>query len=220
MQTKDSLIRKLYRTRLVSETIYSHLFLHLFFLKKELEPLFSVLDIGCGDNSPLRYCKVARSVGVDIFEPAVQESRKRGIHDNYIIADAAKLEFKDRSFDVVVLFEVLEHLNKEEGRMLLEKAEKWAVKKVIISCPNGYSSQPERYGNPYQAHRCGWDIEEITTHGYLPYGMVGLRWKPGRFLFFPLAFWVFWVVISVALQKLTYRHPKLAFEICYVKNLA
>ncbi|MCM8795315.1 MAG: class I SAM-dependent methyltransferase [Candidatus Omnitrophica bacterium] len=188
---------------------------HLFFLKRELVGCQSVVDIGCGADSPLRYCKVPYSIGIDVYEPAIREARNKKTHNAYLIAEIDNLELKPRSFDAVVLVEVLEHLDKDKGKKLLEKIEQWARKKVLISCPNGYLPQGPEEGNPYQLHRSGWDIEEITRRGYRAYGMVGLRWKPSRFLFFPLAVWA---VISVMLQSLTYYFPKLAFEVFYVKD--
>jgi len=41
-------------------------------LKKELSGCSTILDLGCGHNSPIRYLtfnNVSFSVGVDIFEP-------------------------------------------------------------------------------------------------------------------------------------------------------
>jgi len=43
-------------------------------LKKELEGCKTVLDLGCGPNSPIQYCSVY-SVGVELFEP-YRDSRK------------------------------------------------------------------------------------------------------------------------------------------------
>lgn len=206
----DSLICRLYRTRLIGELMHSH----LFFLKKELKDCRSVLDIGSGPDSPLRYCKVPYSVGVDIYEPSILESRKKKTHNSCIIADARDLEFEPGSFDAVVLAEVLEHLDKGDGLKLLSKVETWAGKKVLVSTPNGYLEQPALYGNPHQLHRSGWDIEEMISRGYKAYGMTGLRWKPPGSLFFPLAGWA---VISVLLQSITYHFPKIAFEVFYVK---
>ncbi|MDO8748755.1 MAG: class I SAM-dependent methyltransferase [Candidatus Omnitrophota bacterium] len=173
------------------------------------------MDIGAGLNSPLGYCKISYSVGVDIFEPSVRESRRKKVHSAYIVADINRLEFKPNSFDAVVACEVLEHLDKEDGLLLLERMEVWARKKVLVSCPNGYFPQAALYGNPHQVHRSGWDIEEIKNRGYSAYGLVGLRLKPSRFLFFPLAFWA---VISVMLQTITYHFPKIAFDVFYVKK--
>lgn len=208
---EDSLVYKLYRTRIISELTHSQ----LYFLKKEMRKCRSALDIGCGSDSPLRHIKIPRTIGVDIFEPAVISSRKKKIHNEYIIADANNLEFEPRSFDAVILCDALEHLDKEKGQKLLDNAERWANKKVLISCPNGYLPQPALYGNHYQIHRSGWSIEEMRNRGYKAYGMIGLKWKPSRFLFLPL---FIWALVSTIAQPITYYFPSVAFEVFYVKN--
>jgi len=78
-----------------------------------------------------------------------KESKKKQIHNEYILADLRKLEFKPKSFDAILCLEVIEHLTKEEGHDLIKKMEKWARKKIIITTPNGYDC------NPFQTHKSG-----------------------------------------------------------------
>lgn len=105
---EDSLIYKLYKTKLVSRLTYSQ----YYFLRKDLKGYKSALDIGSGVSSPLRYCKIPYTVGVDIFEPVLLESKTHHTHTSYIRGDVAKLALKPNSFDAVVVCEALEHLTK------------------------------------------------------------------------------------------------------------
>lgn len=58
---------------------YYYLILEKFLLGCE-----SVLDVGCGENSPLGMVKKTfKSEGVDIFDPSIKKSQKRKIHDVY-----------------------------------------------------------------------------------------------------------------------------------------
>lgn len=212
-KAEDSIILRLYRTKIVSSMLYSQ----LYFLKRELKGIASVLDIGSGIDSPLRHCHVGYSVGVDIFYPAIKESKEKRTHSGYIIADVSSLEFKPQAFDAVVLCEVLEHLDRDSGLALLRKAESWARKKVLVSTPNGYLDQGSLYGNPYQVHRCGWDVKEMTTLGYRPYGLVGLRPKPSSASSLLLGCWA---IVSVLLEVFTYYVPERAFEVFYVKEIS
>lgn len=69
-----------------------------------------MLDVGCG----LGYLTEAVGggfvrTGIDLDLSALKENSRRGLN-NMLQADAAKLPFKEKSFDVVICSELLEHL--------------------------------------------------------------------------------------------------------------
>lgn len=210
---KDSWMMRLYRAKIMSFLLYSH----AYFLRRELKNCRRVLDIGSGISSPLRHCRLDYSLAVERFAPALKDAKARNTHQAYILADAAHIEFKPRSFDAVVLCELLEHIDKDSSLNLLKKAEGWAIKKVLISSPNGYLPYPYEamHGNPYQAHRSGWEISEMRERGYRAYGLVGLRFRP-----FPssVPMSILWAFLSVLLQCITYYFPEIAFWVFYVKD--
>jgi SAM-dependent methyltransferase len=75
-------------------------------------PGTTCLDVGCGDGrtaGSLVSGLGGRYVGVEISAPAVEKARSAGL-DVRRIEDAATLPFDDESFEVVLCFEVLEHL--------------------------------------------------------------------------------------------------------------
>ena len=204
------LIKKIYRFFFPPLTEY---------IKKELAGCETVLDLGCGKgfNSPLPGMPLTHTLGVDIFEPYLEECRQKKIHSDYIRADIREIEFKDSSFDAVLMLEVLEHFTKEEGRLLLDKCARWARRKVIISTPNGYMWLDELDGNPFQKHISGWSVEELQHLGFSVTGFlgwkklrgdqVGLRYRP-RLL---------WQVISDLTQTVTCHYPGLASRLLAVK---
>lgn len=68
------------------------------------------LDIGCRGGALTDQLKPwAKWVGVDVDPSALEEARKRGL-DCQQMDIAVDLDFKDNSFDLVVMTEVLEHL--------------------------------------------------------------------------------------------------------------
>ena len=68
-----NLVSSIYHNRLF-ETIFPT---HVYVLKQELKDCESVLDLGCGPDSPLQYCSnVQHSVGVEAFQPYLEESKK------------------------------------------------------------------------------------------------------------------------------------------------
>ena len=187
-------------------------------LKKKLYDCNTVLELGCGYNSPIQYCNVHFSVGVELFEPYLQESKKKAIHKQYIKADIRKIEFKPKSFDTVVALDVLEHLTTEEGLMLIKKMEKWSRKKIIIFTPNGYVWQDDYDNNPLQEHKSGWSAKELEKLGFKVFGINGWKKLRGYKASIKYKPTIIWGVISNLTQKVTYRHPKFAFQLFAVKQ--
>ena len=104
------------------KNFYGKLFPQLIdYLKRELKGCESVLDLGCGRNSPLQYCSVPYSVSVDLFEPHLRESKRYGVHNEYVLVDVKNVEFSPKSFVCVLAIELIEHLTKERGYRLIEK---------------------------------------------------------------------------------------------------
>ena len=190
----------------------------LYLLKKGLKGCYSILELGCGNKSPLKNFNNNYKVGVDLYAPYIAESKKAKIHDRYIKADVRKIRFKKNSFDAVVLLDVLEHLTKEEGYFLIKRMEKWAKKRIIIFTPNGYAPQEEYDENKLQLHKSGWKADELRKLGFRVYGINGLKFIRGeraRIRFHPK---ILWGIISDLTQIFTYKHPEFAFQLFCIKN--
>lgn len=199
-------------------------------LRKELKNCKSVLDLGCGPSSPLRYCKnINYSVGVESFQPYLEESKKKKIHSKYINKKIEDVDFPENSFDAVIMIEVLEHLREDVGLEILKKIEKWAKKKIIISSPNGFIPQKEVDNNFLQKHLSGWDYKKMKNLGFKIKGLAGLKYlrREGQggsmednminsVYFRPKHFWF---VIATLSQIFTYFFPAIAFELFSVKKI-
>lgn len=208
---KYKIVRKLYFTLFPTVAKY---------LSPLLNDCSEVLDLGCGWGSPLEFCHVSYSIGVEVFEPYLKESSERKIHNDYVKADVRKLNFKPKSFDAVVMLELLEHLSKEEGHELLQKAEIWARKRIIVSTPSGYSQQGAIDSNPSLAHQSGWTYDELKGLGFDISGLSGwkrLRESDGDMRFRPK---LFWFAILALTQYITRYFPKkYAFGLFCVKRI-
>jgi SAM-dependent methyltransferase len=84
----------------------------------------AVLDLGCGTGyGSARIARVAASVhGVDVDEDAVRFASTRHVESNLVyspISPSAPLPFRDESFDVVLSFQVIEHVD-DDRRYLRE----------------------------------------------------------------------------------------------------
>lgn len=187
-------------------------------LVRELEDCKTVLDLGCGNDSPVQYFNIKYSLGVDAFEPYLRESKSKEIHTDYVKAILTQVDFKPNSFDAVLLLFAVEHMEKADGKELLEKMKKWARKKIIVATPNGYMRQGAIDNNPFMTHRSGWTVEELEGIGFKINGLCG--WKrvgnklinnEGSFL---------WRGLAGLTQLVTYFYPRKAFQlfaVYYVK---
>ncbi len=196
------------------------------FIRLEQEVLSageSLLDVGCGANSPIRFFskKLKYAVGVDGFLLTIEKSRAHQIHHDYKQADLLEIDsiFEPKSFNVVLASDVIEHFEKADGLKLLEKMEKVARKKVIVFTPNGFQQQGEFENNPYQRHLSGWTVEEMSSLGFKVVGMMGLKPLRGEFGEIKWKPKLFWHRISVLTQPLVRNHPSLASQLLCIKNL-
>ncbi len=130
----------------------------------------SILDVGCGQGLPMQVIKmrmkIGRSVGVDIHEPYLKQCKIKKIHSRYIRSDIRNLPMKDKSFDVVIGLQVLEHLQKKDAWKVLEKMEKIARKQVIVAMPVGKTYHPAVDDNKYQLHLSAFYPKEYKKRGY------------------------------------------------------
>lgn len=190
---------------------------------EELKDCDTILDLGCGYNSPLQHIredgKRHSLTGVEIFKPYLEESRKKQLHDFYIESDLMKLTLPPKSFDAIFCSEVIEHLSWFEGKELLERMDKWATRKIIITTPNGYLAQ-KGSDNPYQEHKAGWSIKELRQYGFNKIrGMGGLKFlRDGNaeIRFKPM---YFFAAMAMASQVLTDHIPFLAFQLLAIKRV-
>lgn len=200
--------------------LYRDFFFHQV-LQKELTDCKSVLDVGCGDNSPLGKIQLnIYSEGIDIYKRNIIRSRERKIHDHNKCEDIRKLSklYKDKSFDAVVSLDVIEHLEKTEAICLINQMEHIAKKKVIILTPNGFFIQDEVDGNKYQKHKSGWSVAELSSLGYRVYGLRGLKCFRGEHAHIKYKPYLFWGLCSFLSEIVLYRFPALSFDLFGVKN--
>ena len=192
----------------------------------------SVLDSGCGPNSLIQFSKnIKYSVGVEAFGPYFNEAKKRKIHSKCIKGRIQDVKFARKSFDAVIMIEVLEHMDKKDGLEALRKASKWAKKKIIITTPNGYFPMGKVDGNKYQEHVSGWVPKELRKMGFVCHGMTGAKFMYAsenhvhsldegfgfsnmRFNPKSLSF-----IINALLQLIVYYFPEYAFEMIAVKKI-
>jgi ubiquinone/menaquinone biosynthesis C-methylase UbiE len=123
-----------------------------------------VLDAACGTGyGSSALARVARSVvGIDLAEEAVGWASKQFSADNvrWARCSCTHLPFRNESFDVVVAFEVIEHV--ADWPRLIEEARRVLAPhgRFVVSTPNKsfYAKTRELEGpNPYHVHEFEFD---------------------------------------------------------------
>ncbi|MCU0774271.1 MAG: methionine biosynthesis protein MetW [Ideonella sp.] len=102
-----------------------------------------VLDLGCGNGELLAYLRDARGCsgyGIEIDDANVHACLQRGVDVIQLNLEEGLAMFADRSFDVVLQLDTMQHLRNAE-RMLRETARVGRV--GIVSFPN-FAHWPNR----------------------------------------------------------------------------
>ena len=95
-----------------------------------------ILDVGCGEGFTLKYLTKKGKFslhGIDSSKEAIRLARKIAPKSRLRVGDVTKLPFKGNSFDIVLLLEILEHL--ENPKKIIKEVKRLAKKAVIISVP-------------------------------------------------------------------------------------
>lgn len=139
-------------TDILNENSLEHL--HRYAIAAELAHNKNVLDIACGEGygTGLIAQNALKVTGIDIDEITIKEAKKKYRNSNleFHTSDICDIPIPDGSFDLIVCFETIEHL---ENQIKALSELKRVLKKdgiLLISTPNKaeYSDKPN-YINPH-----------------------------------------------------------------------
>ena len=119
-------------------------------LKKHLRPSMRILDVGASDKRMEKKVK-------DVYPNILYKSMDI---DRTIPHDYHSLDEIDEQFDLIILFEVIEHLELEQGVTLLRRLNELLVDggQLIISTPNIFN--PGRFWID-ATHKTAYSYEEL-----------------------------------------------------------
>lgn len=148
---------------------------------KDLPPFeeLTCLDLGCGNYDSEVAKQVLdlpwkRLVSVDCYEPDLLKAEtktSKAAHWMNIVDDVRSFA-KDRpteKSDVVLSFDTLEHLTKEDGIEWLKNLDHLANKRIVLFFPNepeGFHRVSPDPANPAQEHISHWRSDELIPFGY------------------------------------------------------
>jgi hypothetical protein len=175
----------------------------------EFNDQVSILDIGHGKGLHLKNVKFnsrVEIVGFDVSASWLSESIKSSVTGN---APKDLDLILDSSFDIVMAFDLIEHLSREDGYKLLYHMERIARDSTL--------------DNPFDAHVSGWSHRDFKAFGY-----TRLR-KGARLKFllgpysqpkFPILYTNLVIRASLlkALNFLAVMIPNLSYSVLYMKK--
>ena len=128
-------------------------------LKKALDKLnlktIRILDIGCGFADTfnlLNQCYQIEYLGIEDNYNIFTETQKRYANfKNFNLENQniLKLKFLNNKYDIIIMFDVLEHINLDERFNLLKNIKKTNFSKLFINVPNevGFSIILKNFGS-------------------------------------------------------------------------
>ncbi|MEM2146087.1 MAG: class I SAM-dependent methyltransferase [Candidatus Jordarchaeaceae archaeon] len=173
-----------------------------------------VLDIGCGRgvwgflirNSAR---KLRSLIGIDVSRDYLLLAKKHASYDDLILASAGNLPLKQKSVNIVVAIEVVEHLSKREGYTLLKEIDRVTTDFALLTTPNGFL-EVKTPSNIFEVHKSGWNPNELKSEGYQVFGM-GLKMyqeKPSRITY----------LLECFREPLVWRLPQMSAFLLAVKK--
>jgi hypothetical protein len=103
--------------------------------------------------------RTGRIDGIEIFESYITAGQKY-YYDSIYIGNALDIMPNLKNYDLILLIDVLEHLNQDDGHELLTLCQKRA-EYVIISTPIKMNVQGAAFGNEFEMHRAQWQPKDF-----------------------------------------------------------
>jgi SAM-dependent methyltransferase len=98
-----------------------------------------ILDVGCGIGNYIHLIDRKGCFGTDLEINALKVAKKYCINSDFLMASVLDLPFRDETFDLVAMWEVIEHIPPGTERQAISE-----IRRVLTSCGAFLLSTPNR----------------------------------------------------------------------------
>lgn len=140
-----------------------------------IDPPKSVLDIGVGfgkygflmreylDIRKRRYEKARWEAQIDGIESyaAYITPMHRYLYNNLMIGDVCEMVGTLPAYDLVIMADVIEHMDKPTGMRILRELYKNTNGAIVVSYPKIIGTEHVHWDNPKEQHHCVWTPEDF-----------------------------------------------------------
>lgn len=126
------------------------------------EDIKTIVDFGAGSGTYAHLLKGTmnwlKMIAVEVWAPYVAKFGLFKLYDQVIVDDIRIVNLP--LADCAILGDIIEHFDKEEAKKVFKRVNE-AYRHVILSMPPVDSLHGEQCGNPHEAHKSYWTVEEI-----------------------------------------------------------
>ena len=120
------------------------------------------LERGYADISDRSNWQV-RIDGIEAFAGYIGDIQ-RSVYNEIHLGTVQKTIGNLGTYDVILLGDVIEHLEKDEGVQLLKELVNKARLRVVLATPNGRYDQDAMFGNQFEKHRSVWSPADFAAY--------------------------------------------------------
>ena len=140
-------------------------------VQRQINQEDTVLDLGCGIQQANDDIRAKSVLGVDIWDIYLDEIKGK---INTVRISMSELDrFMDKSYDVVICLDVVEHLDKDLALKVIDECKRICRKRAIIYTPSEFKDNMDAIqntwdlgNNPHQEHKCLLDLNDFNLRGY------------------------------------------------------
>lgn len=131
------------------------------FLQTQITSNDIVLDIGSGNKQHQKF-KCDKIISIDAWDKVEP--------DIIIDLNENRIPFEDKSIDVILMIDFIEHIEKQQGINRIKESKCIARKKIILLTPLWWDDNKTNtdnhnlwcYNNPFNYHKSLWTLDDFT----------------------------------------------------------